>query len=74
MAETKIFFIELNVENKFRHACDIIENLYEKNISVTVFVNEEKFASLLDKQLWTWKQESFIPHINLNHVAAQPDL
>lgn len=73
MQKSKIFFIELNTEAKFKHACDIIENLYESNVSVTVFVRDGKFASLLDRQLWTWKQESFVPHIILNNYTHQPD-
>lgn len=73
MVQSKIFFIELNVQNKFRHACDIIENFYDKKITATVFVKDNKNASNLDRQLWTWKQESFIPHIVLSDNTKQPD-
>ena len=73
MASSTIFFIELNVPNKFRHTCDIIENFYEKNIPTTVYVNDNKNASNLDRQLWVWKQESFIPHIFLNSFTDLPD-
>lgn len=73
MAKSKIFFIELTFDNKFRHTCDIIENLYEKNISTTIFVKDNKNAAILDKQLWTWKQESFIPHIIINESINQPE-
>ena len=73
MVQPKIFFIELNVQNKFHHACDIIENFYDKKITATVFVKDNKNASNLDRQLWTWKQESFIPHIILSDNTNQPD-
>jgi DNA polymerase-3 subunit chi len=73
VATSTIFFIELNVQNKFRHTCDIIENFYEKNIPTSVYVNDSKNASNLDRQLWVWKQESFIPHIVLNEFTDPPD-
>lgn len=73
MANPTIFFIELNIPNKFRHTCDIIENFYEKNVTTTVYVSDNKNASNLDRQLWVWKQESFIPHIILNNFAESPE-
>ena len=66
MVNPTVFFIELNVQNKFRHICDIIENFYEKNVPTTVYVNDIKNANNLDRQLWVWKQESFIPHVTLD--------
>ena len=73
MTGPKTYFIELNTNNKIRFTCDIVENLYEKNVSVTVFVNDAKNAHNLDGQLWTWKQESFIPHTILNETADQSE-
>ena len=61
------------MQNKFRHVCDIIENFYDKKITVSVLVKDNKNASSLDRQLWVWKQESFIPHIVLNEYANQPE-
>lgn len=73
MSIPKIFFIELNVDNKLRYTCDIAENLYEKKVSVTIFVKEGKNANNLDRQLWIWKQESFIPHILINEITDPID-
>ena len=73
MANPTVFFIELNVQNKFQYTCDIIENFYEKNIPTTVYVNDNKNANNLDRQLWIWKQESFIPHVVLNTYTDPPD-
>ncbi|HES59154.1 MAG TPA: hypothetical protein ENO18_01875, partial [Caldithrix sp.] len=71
VANPTVFFIELNVQNKFRHICDIIENFYEKNVPTTVYVCDTKNANNIDKHLWIWKQESFIPHIILNNYSDQ---
>ena len=68
-----VFFIELNIQNKFRYTCDIIENFYEKNLPTTVYVNDSKNANNLDRQLWVWKQESFIPHTILNNYTDPPE-
>jgi DNA polymerase-3 subunit chi len=61
MAKPIVLFIELKIAAKNRYVCDITEKLFQNNISVTIFA-EGKNASQLDNLLWTWKQESFIPH------------
>lgn len=63
MTKPRAVFIELKVQNKFRHACDVIEKLYDNQITVIVYVDDKKKAATLDRLLWVWKQESFIPHI-----------
>ncbi len=62
MQKTKVFFIDLAVSNKIRHTCEIVEKLYEKGLSITVFTASSSQKHTLDRMLWTWKQDSFIPH------------
>lgn len=62
MQKIKVYFIDLSISNKTRHTCDIVEKLYEQGFSVTVFTKDSSQKHTLDRMLWTWKQESFIPH------------
>jgi DNA polymerase III subunit chi len=62
MKRPLVIFFELKNASKNRCICDIVEKLYDSNISVTIFSNDKKNAAQLDDLLWTWKQDSFIPH------------
>jgi len=61
MEKPIVLFIELKIASKNKYVCEITEKLFQNNISVSIFA-EEKSATQLDNLLWTWKQESFIPH------------
>lgn len=58
-----ITFLELSIANKAKYICDICDGLYKKGKTVTIFVKEKSDLAKLDDRLWTWKQESFLPHI-----------
>jgi DNA polymerase-3 subunit chi len=68
----KVYFIDLPVNNKPRYICDIAEKIYTMGIKSTIYCRTEQSAQLLDKLLWTWKQESFVPH-TLNIPENQQD-
>ncbi len=57
-----VYFIELQIANKTKHICDITERFYEMGKSIVVFASEKPELLQLDDRLWTWKQESFVPH------------
>jgi len=65
MARTRIIFVELAVPNKMKYVCDIVEKLYGSAKSIHVFAADSA-AGRLDSYLWTWKQDSFIPHLLLS--------
>lgn len=61
---TKIDFYLLNtdsLEYRLNYACKLIEKVYQKGHRILV-VAEEVEARQLDKRLWDYKPESFIPH------------
>jgi len=64
----QIIFIELLIANKTKCVCDISEHLYNINKTVSIFVKDLSELGQLDERLWTWKQESFVPH-----SIQQPD-
>jgi len=55
-----ILFVELKLAAKNKYICEIAEKLYHNKISVCIY-SPENFTQI-DHLLWTWKQESFIPH------------
>ncbi len=56
-------FIELqSAEDRPRLACERIERHYERGSTVAVHAAGGQQASELDGTLWTFKQNSFIPH------------
>ena len=75
MQKTKVFFIDLAVSNKIRHTCEVVEKLYQDGFSITVFTANSSQKHAIDRMLWTWKQESFIPHtseINPSSTMDEP--
>jgi DNA polymerase IIIc chi subunit len=62
MAKPIVLFIELKIASKNKYVCDITEKLFLNKISVNIYANAKNTLQL-DNLLWTWKQESFIPHV-----------
>lgn len=62
MAKTEVFFIELPTSNKLKFVCDVTELFYNQNHTLAIYANDAKSVTQIDQLLWSWKQESFIPH------------
>ncbi len=62
MAKPTVYFIELTVAQKPKYICEITEKFFNLGRQVHIFTNDKKEARFLDQLLWTWKQDSFIPH------------
>ena len=73
MKKTIVLFVELKIAAKNKYICEITEKLFENNISVAIFAEEAKTIGQLDNLMWTWKQESFIPHSIVVENAANTD-
>ncbi|HHF7375773.1 DNA polymerase III subunit chi [Legionella bozemanae] len=52
-------------------ACRLLEKAYAKGHKVYVLCNNKQDAELLDELLWTFKEDSFIPH-NLQGEGPEP--
>lgn len=52
-------------------ACRLLEKAYSKGHQVFAFCDNQKDAEKLDELLWTFKEESFIPH-NLQGEGPEP--
>ena len=52
-------------------ACRILEKAYKKGHKVFVFCDDEASVNHLDELLWTFKDDSFIPH-NIQGEGPEP--
>lgn len=53
---------EHTLESKWLTACKLLEKAYIRGHQVFVYCNNQQDAELLDELLWTFKNDSFIPH------------
>lgn len=52
-------------------ACRLLEKAYTRGHKVYVYCNNQHDAELIDELLWTFKEDSFIPH-NLQGEGPEP--
>jgi DNA polymerase-3 subunit chi len=52
-------------------ACELVEKLYSEGHRVFIHCNTQQEAEHLDELLWTYQEESFIPH-NLQGEGPEP--
>jgi DNA polymerase-3 subunit chi len=45
-----------------RFACRLIEKVYKQNRRIFIYVSNEQAANALDELLWTYRDDSFLPH------------
>jgi len=73
MSKTKVYFIDLAVANKYHFVCDLTEKIYNEGFSLTIFALAQNEVVQLDRMLWNWKQDSFIPHCIENNDGNSLD-
>lgn len=56
---------------RWKLACRLLEKAYAKGHKVYVLCNDKQDAEFLDELLWTFKEDSFIPH-NLQGEGPEP--
>lgn len=57
-----IYFIEARINGKHRLLCRIVEHFYDKGKKVQMIAHSDQMAQVLDKVLWSFSQDTFIPH------------
>ena len=58
----KIVFIVLSSAVKEKIVCDLAEKCFLSHKRAVILVKDENEAQQIDKLLWIWKQQSFVPH------------
>jgi DNA polymerase IIIc chi subunit len=59
---SQCIFHDIEEDRRDQHLFDIVEQAYQGRARILIFAGNEKRASALDKILWIFKQEAFIPH------------
>jgi DNA polymerase-3 subunit chi len=59
---TDIVFVVLNSAIKSRIVCDLAEKCYLNMRRIAIFSDSIEECQKYDSLLWTWKQQSFVPH------------
>jgi DNA polymerase-3 subunit chi len=65
----EIVFIVLNSAVKPRIVCDLAEKCYLSNRRIVIYTSSEEEGKKIDSLLWTWKQQSFVPHKNIDSLS-----
>ena len=68
---TDIVFIVLNSAVKSRIVCDLAEKCYLNNRRIAIYSSTEEECKKYDSLLWTWKQQSFVPHKYID-ILSEP--
>jgi DNA polymerase-3 subunit chi len=58
---TRIDFYQISGDER-AFACRLIDLVYRKGHQIYVHTSTEEQARTLDEQLWTFKEETFVPH------------
>lgn len=59
------------VDARWNIACRLLEKAYHRGHRVYVYCTNQHDAELIDELLWTFKEDSFIPH-NLQGEGPEP--
>ncbi len=58
-----MFFYNIESRDFFKDISLLTEKLFKQGIKVLIFCPDDSVTKLLDDFLWTFKEESFLPHI-----------
>ncbi len=55
-----------NLDERIRYVCRLVEKVAHRGHRILIKAHDEAEARLLDKRLWDFKPESFLPHQIMN--------
>lgn len=61
----------LDTKDKEKRIFEIVLNQYNENHKIILYTNNEERADYLDRFLWIYKQETFIPHKIFKYVEEE---
>ena len=59
-----------NAEPKLQVACQLVAKATRQQLRVVVYAPDENTARSLDKLLWTYRANGFVPHCMAHHAHA----
>ncbi len=73
MSLPAIFFVRLARQEKALHVARLAEMHFSLGHRVLVVVANDGMATALDRYLWNWKKDSFLPHKVISSVGEPCD-
>lgn len=58
-----MYFVRLERQNKAQHVGRLSEMYFNRGQRILIVVANEEMATALDRYLWTFSKESFLPHV-----------
>ncbi|MFT7220147.1 MAG: DNA polymerase-3 subunit chi [Candidatus Azotimanducaceae bacterium] len=68
---TRIDFYQI-AGDELTFTCRLIDKVYRRGLKIYVHATSESQAQQLDAHLWTFRPDSFVPHV-LNNNQSNPD-
>ena len=62
----RIEFIKLQKPERAQILCELAEEFHKGGQRVLVLVQDDNQGVTLDRFMWTWKKDSFLPHVYQN--------
>ncbi len=71
MSLPPVFFVRLERQEKALHIGRLTERHFDRSQRILIVVVNDDMAASLDRYLWTWKKDSFLPHA-VQHSINEP--
>ncbi len=68
---TTIYFVQTTAAEQKEFLCRWVDRFFSERKRVRILVDSMAAAQLIDRLLWTFSQQSFIPHAIFNPQAAE---
>ncbi len=69
MTQVDFYILKSDAGNRHGFACRLADKVYEQGRRIYIHAGSQAEAELLDRLLWTFRENSFIPH----GIAGQTD-
>lgn len=60
---TKAYFYTLQKPEKALHLCQLAQKYLSQGMRVLISVDDENQGVTLDRFMWSWSKDSFVPHV-----------
>ena len=67
----EFFFYNITSRDFFKDSAILIEKLFKQGMKVLILCPDDEVTSFFDDFLWSFKEESFIPHTVLDRDSSQ---
>ena len=67
----EFFFYNITSRDFFKDSAILIEQLFKQGIKALILCPDDEVSSFFDDYLWSFKEESFIPHTVLDRDTSQ---